>query len=171
MVLCTWKNEEVDFMDSNLQRRFLRLLPCPPPSCSARCLNLFRVQNSFMAKFCKATYELHCLVYCWKKVDAKNLWSLELAGGSWSKGENKFCPPLGPKKLFLFLYIFPCPENRVDHFLFAGSIYDMNECWMSNASIFIRHIAICQPWWWAERSIRGGVLLQGDGENIVSLFE
>ena len=116
MVLCTWKNEEVDFMDSNLQRRFLRLLPCPPPSCSARCLILFRVQNSFMAKFCKATYELHCLVYCWKKVDAKNLWSLELAGGSWSKGENKFCPPLGPKKLFLFLYIFPCPENRVDHF-------------------------------------------------------
>ena len=91
--------------------------------------------------------------------------------GKLVKRWKQVLPSSWPQETFPLSVHFPLPRKSCWPLLFAGSIYDMNECWMSNASIFIRHIAICQPWWWAERSIRGGVLLQGDGENIVSLFE
>ena len=92
----------------------------------------------------------------------KNLWSFELEKRSWSKDLKKF-RPLGPRNFSLVIIM-----------LFAGFIVysRIYPIWMiSNIFIFIQHIAISQPWWWTERSVRGGVLLQGDGKNIVSLFE
>ena len=47
--------------------------------------------------------------------------------------------PSWPNKLFLFLYIFPCRQNDVDHFCLLA-LHMMNEYWISIASIFIRHV-------------------------------
>ena len=129
-------------MDSNLQRRFLRLLPCPPPSCSARCLILyFGFRTVLWQSFAKRLMNYITLYIAWKKVDAKNLWSLELAGGEVGQKVKTSSALLLAPRNFSSCCTFSLAPKIVST-TFVCSLYIRCE-WMLNVQCFNFHPTYC----------------------------